>query len=120
MNTNSFPRWLNVVLGAWLFISAFSWPHGEAQFVNSWLIGIAMVIAAGTAIRYDGARYVNSVLAAWLFVSAWALPTFSTATFWNNVLVGVAAFIISLVPRTPTTRTMTEGPISQGPVSAGR
>jgi hypothetical protein len=43
------------------------------------------------------ARYLNTVLAVWLFISAWALPTLSIATVWNNVLVAIAIFVVSLV-----------------------
>jgi hypothetical protein len=48
-------------------------------------------------------RYLNTLLAIWLFISAWALPSRSPGTIWNNVLVAIAIFIVSLVPSVPST-----------------
>lgn len=96
-------RWLNVVLGAWLFISAFAWPHSQEQMTNTWIIGALTVVFALAAIRYPQARFANSLLAIWLFISAFALPRVSTATVWNNVIVAIAIFIVSLAPSAPTT-----------------
>ncbi|MGH7271714.1 MAG: hypothetical protein ACREJ3_14885, partial [Polyangiaceae bacterium] len=41
-------------------------------------------------------RYLNTILAIWLFISAWSLPAQSVGTIWNNVLVAIAIFIVSL------------------------
>ena len=49
-------------------------------------------------------RYLNTLLAIWLFISAWALPTTQVGTVWNNVLVAIAVFIVSLVPSGPGER----------------
>jgi hypothetical protein len=92
---------INVVLGVWLFISAFAWPHSHAQHANTWILGVLCVIFALAAMAAPMARYLNTALAIWLFISAWALPTASVGTIWNNVLVAIAIFIVSLVPTTP-------------------
>src|SRR5690349_1717021 len=55
------PRWLNVLLGVWLFISAFLWPHSQAQFTNTWLMGVLAVIFALLASRLNEARYLNTL-----------------------------------------------------------
>ncbi len=95
MNT---ARYWNIALGVWLFISAFVWPHSLSQQSNTWICGVLAVIFALVALAYPVARYLNTALAVWLFISAWALPTFSPGTVWNNVLVALAIFFISLVP----------------------
>jgi hypothetical protein len=97
------PRIINVVLGVWLFISAFLWPHTQAQMTNTWIVGVLCVVFALVAMAVPGVRYLNTLLAIWLFISAWALPTMSTGTIWNNVLVAIALFILSLVPSAPGT-----------------
>jgi hypothetical protein len=97
------PRIVNVVLGAWLFISAFLWPHTAAQRTNSWVCGVLCIVFALVATTAPWARYLNTVLAIWLFISAWALPAISAATVWNNVLVAIAIFVVSLVPSERTT-----------------
>jgi hypothetical protein len=91
-------RGINVILGIWLFISAFIWPHSAAQHLNTWLMGVLSVVFALVAMAAPPARYLNTILAIWLFISAWALPTVSVGTVWNNVLVAIAIFIVSLAP----------------------
>lgn len=90
-------RYINVILGAWLFISAFAWAHTEAQMTNTWICGVLAVIFALIATRVQEVRYVNAALAVWLFISAWALPHVSIGTVWNNVLVSIAIFIVALI-----------------------
>lgn len=95
--TNS-PRVLNVILGIWLFVSAFIWPHTAAEMTNTWILGVLCVVFAVIAMAVPQARYLNTALAIWLFISAWALPTVSAGTVWNNVLVAIAIFVASLIP----------------------
>ena len=99
------PRIINVILGIWLFVSAFIWPHSRAQLTNTWILGVLCVLFALVAMALPWARYLNTLLAIWLFISAWALPTVSAGTIWNNVLVAIAVFIVSLVPTEPGTET---------------
>ena len=105
------PRIINVILGVWLFISAFVWPHSMSQMTNTWILGVLCVIFALVAMAVPWVRYLNTLLAIWLFISAWALPSVSPGTIWNNVLVAIAIFIVSLVPSVPgTTATGFFGP----------
>jgi hypothetical protein len=95
---NGVARYLNVVLGAWLFISAFLWPHSAGQFENTWILGIICVALALIAMGVPWARFGNTLLAIWLFISTLALPRDSVATMWNNLLVALAIFVVSLLP----------------------
>jgi hypothetical protein len=97
------PRIINVILGVWLFISAFAWPHSHAQMTNTWICGVLCVLFALISMAVPWVRYLNTALAIWLFISAWALPTLSPGTVWNNVLCAIAIFIVSLVPTGATT-----------------
>ena len=92
------PRIINVILGVWLFISAFVWPHTTSQMTNTWICGVLCVIFALVAMAVPWVRYLNTLLAIWLFISAWALPSRTPGTIWNNVLVAISIFIVSLVP----------------------
>jgi hypothetical protein len=91
-------RLVNVVLGVWLVISAFAWPHSHAQRTNAWILGVLCVAFELTALVEPPARYLSTVLGAWLVLSAWALPTSSLWTLWNSALVGIAIFFVSLAP----------------------
>ncbi len=97
-NDNSLTRGIQILLGIWLFISAFIWPHTSAQMNNAWICGVITVVFAVIALRAPQARYVNTALAVWLFISTFAMPRMSVGTTWNNILVAIAIFIVSLVP----------------------
>lgn len=98
VDENIWARGINVALGIWLFISAFLWLHTSAQFTNTWLVGLAIAVVAAVGFAVPQARWINTALAAWLIISVWALPTFAAATFWNNLLVGIASLIVSVMP----------------------
>jgi len=89
-------RGLNVILGAWLFISAFLWDHTASQRTNTWIVGILVVAFSLLAMRAPAARFVNTILSVWLFISAFALPTVHMGTVWNNALCAIAVFVVSL------------------------
>ena len=91
-------RTLNLILGAWLFVSAFLWSHTPADRVNDWAVGLAIVVFAVLAMSIPAVRWVNTALGAWLFISAFALPHAHAGTRWNEVLVGLFVFFISIGP----------------------
>jgi hypothetical protein len=93
-------RVVNLVLGIWLFISAFVWGHTTAQMTNTWILGVLTVIFALVAMRFPPVRYLNTILAIWLFISAFALHRLNNGTVWNNALVAIVIFFLSLVPST--------------------
>ncbi len=101
-------RIANIVLGVWLFISAFLWPHTYTQMTNSWILGVLCVVFALVALSAPPARYLNTALAVWLFISAFAFTANSQGTVWNNAIVAVLIFFFSMVPSgaamLPTTR----------------
>jgi hypothetical protein len=77
------PRIMNIMLGIWLFLSAFLWTHSGAQFNNAWLVGALIAGFASIALAVPQFSYLNVVLALWLFVSAIILPASSTVTTLN-------------------------------------
>ncbi len=91
-------RGINLVLGIWLFISAFAWEHTLAERTNTWILGILCVLFALIAMSTPAARWLNTALAIWLFISVWALPHHNLATMWNNAIVAILVFALSLVP----------------------
>lgn len=94
-------RWLNVVIGVWLFLSAFAWSHSNAQFANACVVGLLVAGAALLGMRVPWARHVNALLAPWLFVSSWLLPLELELTFWNNLLAAIVMLFVALTPNTP-------------------
>jgi hypothetical protein len=92
-------RWLRLLLGCWLFLSAFLWHHGSAQFANTWIVGVVMVALSVLALLGQRwARYLNAIAAVWLFFATLLLPDIRLGTLWNNCLVAMAVFVISMLP----------------------
>lgn len=92
------PRWANVLVGTWLFVSAFIWPHTTLQLVNALLVGAGCAIAAGIATRTPHVRYVNVALGLWLYASGWFMPVVRAATLNNHAVVSAIMILIALVP----------------------
>lgn len=93
-------RTLTLILGLWLFVSAFAFQRTSAAFTNAWLVGLASALFAVAGMTRSVARYGNTALSAWLLVSAFALPHRSPAAFWHDIAVAVLMLLLSLVPGT--------------------
>jgi formate hydrogenlyase subunit 4 len=84
-------RAINAVLGLWLFVSVFLWPHSRPQTITATVVGMLVVTAALAGLGgVRWARLVSAGAGGWLLLSALLLPIVSTATFWNHVVVGLA------------------------------
>lgn len=93
-------RVVNAVLGFWLYLSAFLWPHMPAQRASAWVIGMIVVTAALAGLSgLRAGRLVNAALGAWLIISALLLPQTRPATFWNHILVGAALAFVAMASR---------------------
>lgn len=92
-------RVLTLLVSIWLFVSSFLWPHGAAQFTNTWIVGVIMtVLSVVVLLGYTGARYANAIAAVWLFFATLLLPELRLGLMWNNCLSAMAVFVISMVP----------------------
>ncbi len=103
-------RWANVILGAWLFISAFVWHHSAAQFRNTWILGIIIVGLALLAGVYAGFRIGTALAALWLFFSTLFLPRAEMGTVWHNCILAIVVFALALTPGRFARRAMAGGP----------
>jgi hypothetical protein len=89
---------LNVVLGAWLIVSAFAWAHGFDELLVSVLVG-ALLFASGTAgFVAEDLRFVEAMLAGLLLIAAFVLPHQLAGTPWNDAIVAVTVMALSLAP----------------------
>lgn len=91
-------RYVNIVVGVWLFISAFIWQHTDASRTNTWIVGALCAIFAVIALKSPPVRWLNTVLSVWLFFSVFAVYHLSGGTFWNNLIAAIVMFAASLVP----------------------
>jgi len=98
LQNGTWARWLNILIGIWLFISAFAWQHSMASRTNSWICGILVVVFAAIALGYPVVRYLNTILGIWLIVAGGALHHVASGTQWNNIIIGAVVLLVSLVP----------------------
>ena len=91
------PSSINVVLGVWLFASAFLWPHSLATFINALVVGIVIAGSAIVAMRWPAARLVDTAAGVWLIASLFAWPSVAPATAWTHFFVGAAVALVSIV-----------------------
>jgi hypothetical protein len=91
-------RLVNAALGAWLFVSAFLWPHVGAIAFSTWLTGLLVAASALMAIWAPAARWLTTILAVWLLLTAVFFPHASGLTAIHDGLVAIAMFVVSLVP----------------------
>jgi hypothetical protein len=70
-------------LGAWLFISAFAWPHTAVQRGTALVVGLLCTAVAVATLFVPRARYLNTALSVWLLVSG-----FSSARSWHRRVCG--------------------------------
>lgn len=92
------PRLFPALLGVWLIVSAYAWPHAPGQVINMFICGGLAILFAGASLRFPPARYLNGLLGLWVFISALALSSRDVATPWNELLVGSLIVAASLVP----------------------
>ena len=100
---SSLPRWINLLLGIWLFISAFAWPHATATFTNTWIVGIVIAAIAGISILVPPVHWANGAVAVYLFFSTVFMAHALPVTPWHNAILAVIVFFLSLIPAGQTT-----------------
>ena len=72
-DVDPWPRYVNAVTGAWLFLSAFLWKHESLQGTNAWVAGALIFATALTAISVPRARFANTLLAVWVRETVWTV-----------------------------------------------
>lgn len=93
-------RLANLALGLWLCASVFLWQHFDTSRRNTWVVGALICASALLGLRVSAARWVTGALAGWLFASTLLLiRPLAIETLWNNSLVAVAVFALTLVAR---------------------
>lgn len=91
-------RYANLILGLWLFTSAFMWPHSPPSRTNTWMVGLTIALLSISAIGAPAARFANTATAVWLFFSTITISHYSSDSLWNNAIVASAVFLLSFVP----------------------
>jgi len=102
---------LNIIAGAWLFISAWVLGYSDngTALANAVIVGAIVVILA--LIRFGGAHaqalpsWLNVIAGVWTFFSAWILGFSDVGNaLWNNIILGVIITVLAVISAAVTAR----------------
>ena len=96
--TRAWPQYASLLLGGWLFVSAFLLPHTWDSCAASWIMGSTIAMNAFAAIWAAPARYFNALLG--LMSLGWqtTAAAHEPATLTNGVLVSGLVIVLSVLP----------------------
>jgi hypothetical protein len=92
MKTKRWQDWLNVLLGAWLFISPWALNYASElprAAWNAYILGGAVVLFAAAAVYLPKAweEGLNILLGAWAVVSPWVLGFAASSNVTTNMVI---------------------------------
>ena len=90
-------RVVQMALGAWLFFTAFIWPHQSYGFHLAWVSGLVFIALAVGAAFVPWMRLILGLACVW-FVLATFFSSEPPITLANNLFVAVFIFIFSFLP----------------------
>lgn len=94
-------RIFNILMGLWLFASAFIWPQGRGQFVSTAICGALTALFAALTSYNRRSRYVTAAVGLLVVVLAFAAHPLGSATFWHNGIVGISIAAAAWADRGP-------------------
>jgi len=86
-----------MLLSIWVLFSVNAWPHPRANQLNSAVVAAGLFYFGALAIRHEWARYVTLALGLWLFLFTAVISHGGPITFWNDAMVALAVFVLSMV-----------------------
>lgn len=95
---NAWARYANILLGTWLFVSAFAWPHSRDACAAAWISGAMIAMNAFAAIWASPARIFNVLIGGMALVWQMAAASHEPAARINGVVVSGLVIALALVP----------------------
>src|SRR5690606_38736358 len=92
---------INLVLGIWLIIAAFTIAVSEEAYWNDLIVGIIVLILAATRLSRptEGtkpASWVNAAIGVWLIAAPFILSYETDQEMWNDIIVGVLVLVFAV------------------------
>jgi hypothetical protein len=91
------PRIFITMVGAWLVVSGFAWPHSRFEVLNLITVGVLTPMFAWLSSAHDWARYVSAAAGVWLILTTLRFGTATHGTLVHNLIMGASIFVASLV-----------------------
>ena len=98
-DTPRWQDWLNLLLGAWLFVSPWVLRSSGIYNTDAWWVGALIFLVAIWALAMPAstiAEWSNALLGAGLFVAPWVLGYLTLSAAWNAWIVGALVFILAV------------------------
>ena len=92
-------RIFNILMGLWLFASAFALPQGRVQWTSTAICGALAALFAALTSYNRRSRYVTAAIGALVVVLAFALYPVGSATFWHNGIMGISIAVAAWADR---------------------
>ena|SRR5690606_21343329 len=91
---------INLLLGIWLIIAAFTVTVSQEAYWNDLIVGIVILILAATRLSRptEGtkpASWVNAAIGVWLIAAPFILSYASDQEMWNDIIVGALVLIFA-------------------------
>lgn len=93
-NQQPWPRWVHMILGAWVLVSTLIWSPAVSTTINGCAIGALLVGAAVLELYAPQVRALNAILAVWLFASTMFLPA-GSALFVSNLVTAIVVLVLT-------------------------
>jgi hypothetical protein len=86
-----------VVLAGWVVFSGNAWAQSQPNQINNVVVGVGLFLFGALSFFYDWARFVTLGLGIWLFAFSAVVSRGNPVMFWNNAMVAVTVFLLSVV-----------------------
>jgi hypothetical protein len=90
------PAGASVVMGLWLYASAFILPQSFNSAMITWALGVLIALSAVAAFVGPTLRYLDALLAMLLAITAAGLPDIPPLTRLHDLLVAVVVLALAL------------------------
>jgi hypothetical protein len=94
----AWPRYATLLLGAWMFVSAFAWAHSRDACAAAWISGVAITMNAFAAIWAPQVRYFNVLLGGMSLVWQASAAGHDRAALMSGVISSTLVIALSFVP----------------------
>ena len=94
-------RIFNILMGMWLFVSAFILPQGRGQVASTAICGVLTTLFAVLTSYDQRSRYLTEIIGALVVVLAFAAQPLGSAAFWHNGVMGISIFVAAWTDRGP-------------------
>ena len=94
-------RVFNILMGLWLFASAFILPQSRGQVASTAICGALVALFAALTSYNRRARYLTAAVGVLVVVLAFALHPLGSATFWHNGIMGISIAVAAVADRGP-------------------